>query len=363
MPVLQRLLRILYRQVADLTWPVIAVFGGLHALLSWSLLWTAGEAHMTAPVTFAYWYMTTASTVGYGDVAPQGDLGRLVTILFVFPGAIALFTSVIAKAVTSLSDSWRKRMDGFGDYSTLTGHTILVGHHPVRTPRMVAEILAGRPGEGIVLVTHDIERNTDPRIRFVRSGKGQIVADLRRAGLAGAATVVVYADDDDETLAASLAASAADGDVAVVAYFRNQSHADLLLAHCPRSRVIVSDDVEQVVREAQDPGAGQVISLLASAVEEAAVYSAVLPGPTTVGAIEARLRDAGALLLGVQTVAVTVEAGEAFDPTAWKGVMAPDARPRLLPDRREGLSTGDRIHYVSRRRLPDTFFLTSSAAA
>lgn len=330
MPIFQRLLRVLYRQIAEVSWLVVATVGAAHAILSWLLLLAVGEAHMLPPATFAYWYLVTASTVGYGDIAPQGDAGRLVTAFFVFPGAIALFTTVIAKAITGLSNTWRRRMNGLADYSSLTGHTILVGYHPSRTLKMIDELLAGRPDSEIVLLCRGIEQNPDSRIRFVRADGASIVEDMHRAGLAGAATVLVYADDDDQTLAASLAASAADRDVAVVAFFRSATQAGLLRAHCPRARVILSDAVEQVVREAQDPGAGQVLSLLASAVEEAAVFTGVLPRAATVAQVDTALRASGAVLVGVQNGS---------------------APPQLLPPPDTRLEAGDRFHYVSRRRL------------
>lgn len=331
------LLRVVYRQIVEVTWPVLIAVALVHAGVLWLLLAVAGEAEMLPPVTYIYWWWTTSTTVGYGDVSPVTDAGRLVVSFIGYPGGIAIFTAVIAKAINSLSAFWRRRMNGLADFSGLKGHTIIVGYHVRRTPRMIDELLAGRTDGEIVLVAREIETNPDLRVSFVRAGGGSFTADLRRAGLDGAKTVLIYGNDDDETLAAALAASAADEDVAIVAFFRDEAQADLLRAHCPRARCLISDAVEQVVREAQDPGAGIVLSLLSSTMEEAAVFTLAVRQAEPLAAVKARLEAQGALMIG----------------HARRGA----AQPTLLPlagDPQAQAQPGDIVHYIARRRLPDT---------
>ncbi|EKV27289.1 Potassium channel related protein [Caenispirillum salinarum AK4] len=326
------LLRVLYRQLTEVTWPVLIAATLAHAGVLWLLLAWAGETDMLAPVTYIYWWWTTSTTVGYGDISPVTDAGRMIVSFFGYTGGIAIFTAVIAKAINSLSAFWRRRMNGLADFSSLTGHTIIVGYHPARTLRMIDELLAGRPDAEIVLVAREVEQNPDVRVRFVRAGTGSFTADLRRAGLDGAKTVLIYGDSDDETLSAALAASAADEDVAIVAFFRDEAQADLLRAHVPRARCLISDAVEQVVREAQDPGAGIVLSLLSSTVEDAAVFSVRVREGAGLEAIKRRLEEAGAVMIGHQK----------------KGA----AHPTLLPQAAGEAAPGDLIHYIARARLP-----------
>lgn len=336
MPVVRLLLRRLYRQIAEVTWPVLIATATLHALVLWGLLALAGESEMLPPVTYIYWWWTTSTTVGYGDVSPVTDAGRLVVSFFGYPGGIAIFTAVIAKAINSLSAFWRLRMNGLADFSTLAGHTIVVGYHPRRTPRMIEELLSGRPDAEIVLVAREVETNPDPRIRFVRAGAASFGPELARAGIAGAKTVLVYADDDDQTLAAALAASAANDHVAIVAFFRDEVQADLLRAHCPRARCLISDAVEQVVREAQDPGAGLVLSLLSSTVADAAVFTMTLRQQQPLTEVKARLEEMGGLMIGHQRC----------------GASAPVLLP-LAEDAGAVAAAGDLVHYIAARRLPD----------
>lgn len=330
------LLRTLYRQLTEVTWPALLLVTLAHAGGLWLLLALAGETEMLAPVTYIYWWWTTSTTVGYGDISPTTDAGRLIVSFLGYTGGIAIFTAVIAKAINSLSAFWRRRMNGLADYSSLTGHTIIVGYHESRTPRMIDELLAGRSDAEIVLVAREVEQNPDSRVRFVRAGSGGFTADLFRAGLDGAKTVLIYGDSDDETLSAALAASAADEDVAIVAFFRDEAQADLLSAHVPRARCLVSDAVEQVVREAQDPGAGMVLSLLSSTVADAAVFSARVREATTLGAIKARLEAAGAIMIGHQK----------------QGTPTPTLLPLTTLGEGGAATPGDLIHYIARARLP-----------
>ena len=94
---LQRLLLSIYRHVADLSWPGLTALVGAHLLLSWLGFAAADEDKLSDFQTFWYFYAVTVTTIGYGDFTPGTTAGRLVTVFWVMPGGIALFTAVIAK--------------------------------------------------------------------------------------------------------------------------------------------------------------------------------------------------------------------------------------------------------------------------
>lgn len=134
LPVARHLWSRVYLAIADLSWGVLIAAALIHATLSWALFAWAGDTVLTDDlVAFAYFYVTTATTVGYGDLSPSSDGGREVALVFVLPGSIALFTAFLGKAVADLGGFWRRRMHGGGDYSGRTGHTIVVGWR-VRAP-------------------------------------------------------------------------------------------------------------------------------------------------------------------------------------------------------------------------------------
>lgn len=332
-----------FHAMADMHWRMLAGLILFHALSSWLLLAMAGEAALHPPAVFFYWYATTAYTVGYGDLSPQGVAGRLITAVWIFPGAIAAFTTVVAKVLAGIGDIWRVRRSGRGDYSKMTDTILLVGYHPARTPKMVDELCAEfRGGQTLVLLTRQAVAELDPRLRYVQTESLTSVAALARAGVANASRVLVYASSDADTLAATLAVAAAAPETAhIVCFFEDADNARLLAQHCPKVEAILSSGPEMLARAARDPGASQVITALTSHLDEGAtLFSLTWQGAgRPIGDLAERLWGLRATLL-------------AHQPT---GAVS----PRFNPPRETGVEAGDRIFYVAAERL-DQFGLEGS---
>ncbi len=109
---LNALLRRLYLAASELHPGVMLALLLGHMTLGWLLLGWAGEADLARPVDFAYWYLTTATTIGYGDLSPKSDGGRMIAALFVMPGAVALFTAALARFFAGVA--WRDGGGGVG---------------------------------------------------------------------------------------------------------------------------------------------------------------------------------------------------------------------------------------------------------
>ena len=291
MPLFETLARRVYLAVAEVTWATIALAALFHALVSWLLLALAGEGALAGnAVTFLYYYVTTATTVGYGDLSPAGGWGRIAAALWVLPGAIALFAALLGKTAQELGRLWRRRMDGAGDYGGRTGHTVVLGWQGGRTQRLIELLLADQPpGERIVLVAKSIERNPMPdALDFVRADALSTSRGGERAGLGGARAIVVRGDDDDETLAATLAAASAAPDAHIVAHFEDERAADLIARQCPSVEAIGSLSAELLVRASRDPGASRVADLLFSAKTTDTAFSLRVPAlPRSVRYVDA----------------------------------------------------------------------------
>ncbi len=333
---LARLFDRAFHAMADLHWTLLFVLITVHALSTWGLIALAGEIKLGAPATFFYWYATTAYTVGYGDLSPQTDAGRLITALWVFPGAIAAFTTIVAKVLGAIGDVWRLRRSGKGDYSTMTDAIVLIGYHPARTAKMIDELFADlAPDQTLALLTRQVLPDPDSRIRYIQTESLTSTAALTRAGVPRASRIVVYTDSDSDTLAATLAATAiAPPSAHVVCYFEDEDHARLLDQHCPEVEVVLASGPEMVARACKDPGASQVISALTSHLDQdATLFSLSWPDTTarTFGALARALLERSATLLAIQ-------AGSATSPT-----FNPSADRPILP--------GDRLFYVAAKRV------------
>ena len=253
--------------------------------LSYGLFVVAGEGALTSSaVTFIYFYMTTATTVGYGDLSPGSEAwAGWRTVLVVLPGSIALFTVFLGKAVSSIGGFWRLRLQGHGDYSERTGHALVVGWQGARTRRLIEGLLHdGRPGEArTVLLARSIAENPMPdAIDFVLAEQLSDLSSHARAGAAGAATVVIRGADDDETLAAILAARAAAPAAHIVAHFEDEGAAQLVRGQYPSVEVLTSIAAGLMARAARDPGASQLASLMFATHSPDTAFSMKLPGGT-----------------------------------------------------------------------------------
>ncbi|HZF42205.1 MAG TPA: ion channel [Sphingomonadaceae bacterium] len=324
-------LRRLYHAVGDLHWTVLLFVLLLHMLVSWQLLRAAGEADLVAPVGFLYYYATTATTVGYGDLTPKSDMGRMVTSFFIFPGAIAAFTTLIAKAFGALSASWRRRRQGHGNYARMTGGTILVGYDRDRTPRMIDELVADGAAQIVLLATDELD-NDDERFRYVRARSLTAPADLARAGIADAAKIIVFGRTDAETLSAGLAVTAMNNNGGhIVCFFHDEENAHLLTAHCPEVEVVLARSVELVVKALNDPGSSHLLAQLVSHTDAGATLfsmTATRSGPFRETADA--LRERGATLLATASA---------------------DDRAAFRFDVFGNVAAGDRLFYVAAERL------------
>lgn len=293
------ILRRLYVIVSNLHWSVLLLIVLVHMALSYAILSFAREPDLLAPVTYIYWYATTALTVGYGDFSPKTDMGRIAAAIFIMPGAIACFTVAIAKAIEGVGGIWRLRRSGMGNYDEVKNAIVLIGYDPDRTPRMIDEIIASSdiPND-IVLMTRKELDNADARFRYVRATSLTSAADLTRAGVPEAAKVVIFSWSDEETLAAALAVTALNKAAHVVCYFREAETAALLAAHCPHVEAVLSRDVELVVKAMSDPGSSQLLTALASHTDiGATLYTAHAPETLSFDAMTARLRGYHAVLI------------------------------------------------------------------
>jgi voltage-gated potassium channel len=327
----------LYHSISDLKWWVLLVVLVAHMAGTWLLMHFVGEEpEFERLPTFIYWYATTASTIGYGDVTPKTDIGRLINAFFVYPGAIAIFTTIVTKFIAGASDRVRRARIGMGDYSDLKHAIVLVGYDPDRTPRMIGELCAdAEPGQQIVLLTRKEFENNDARARYVRARSLTSLADLHRAGVPDADRVIVFAGSDTDTLAAGLAIADLNRRGHIVCYFEDAEIARLLSSHCDNVEVVMAPAVELVVRAVKDPGSSQLLGDLVSHTDAGmTLFSMPWAGPQPIGfrALSERLLGQGAVLVS-------------YRPLAAAGQQAPFryADGELGP--------GDRLFYIAGQRL------------
>jgi voltage-gated potassium channel len=149
--------------------------------------------------TALYWAITTATTVGYGDVTPKNPAGRVVasavmlTTIPLFASAFALFAGAVASARL-------RRLLGMDRREARGGEVVVIGSHPA-VPPAVAELSAA--GRAVVVVT-TADRSSFPDEVDVVAGDPTSEAAVRRARPERAAQVLVAGKDDASVLVSAV---------------------------------------------------------------------------------------------------------------------------------------------------------------
>ncbi len=285
-------------------WAGIGMLLAAHFVLSYLLLALAGETHLLDSREFVYFYLTTATTVGYGDLSPKTTGGKLVTAVWIMLGGIALLTTVIGKASTSVGELWRRKMKGLGDYANLTGHTVLIGWDGETSERIVDLLYQDEASSGDGLVVCDSLATENPlpgKCSFVKGDSLDSPSLLQRAGVKGAQRILVHTQSDSLTLAIVLTLKQIGTRGHVVAHFNSSERASLAKSYAPELECTSNMAIEMLVRSSQDPGSSIVINELLCVGKGATQYRHALDQRliTNCGDLYIRLRqEFSATLIG-----------------------------------------------------------------
>jgi voltage-gated potassium channel len=311
-----------------------------HIVVTYLLLLGAGENSITDNlVDFIYWYSTTATTVGFGDITPKTDAGKLITSLWVMAGGIILVTSLFGAASSVFMNFWRNRLKGNVNFTSMRNHTVIVGWYGEQSERMIDLLIAEstNSGEKIVLCDESLEENPLPeKILFV---KGESISNpqlLAKAGVEGASRIIVTGANDDQTLAVVLAINSMKHEAHLVAHFNNSQSASLAKQYVKNLEVASSMAMEILVRSARDPGTSDVIYDLLSIDTGVTLFSQVIQqGFSVYSRLAVQLREQHqATLIGFQK---------------------PGCEAQISP-LDCNLSVGDTLFYISTTRLTDEAF-------
>lgn len=183
---------------------------GVACLLIGAALFSATQ-HVSY-FTGVYWAITTATTVGYGDVTPKNPAGRGVAI-GVMLTTIPLFASAFALFAGAVAASHLRRLLSVADEELRGGEVVIFGFHPA-VPRIATELI--RAGRKVVVVTNG-DRSTLPDAARVIAADPTSEEGLRRSHADRAAQLLVAGATDAEVLVTAVLVRQAAPDVPTLA--------------------------------------------------------------------------------------------------------------------------------------------------
>ncbi|MDR8407501.1 ion channel [Nonomuraea sp. 3-1Str] len=285
-------------------WTPVLVFAAVF-LTSWPLMALAEPAgsEIVAPANYWWYFVVTASTVGYGDLYPETAGGHAVGV-YVIAGGIATLTTVFTRFAAALERAKGRRMRGAVTVD-MSGHIVLLGYTPGRTEQMVDELTADGSSRIVLCAWDDVPTHPMPdrEVTFVR---GDLTDDgvLRRAGVDRAYSVLVDARDDNEALAIAITADHVAHGAHLVVALRDVGRVRQLRYVRETLRCVQWHSPYMITEELRDPGLSEVYTQLMTH-GDAETYSVRLPeslGPVLVDRCQIALgRRCGATLLAARS--------------------------------------------------------------
>jgi len=157
--------------------------------------WAFSATQHVAFTTGLYWAITTATTVGYGDVVPKTPIGRLIAV-GVMLTAIPLFGGVFALLAAIVTATRLRRMLGLDRRLPPPPYVCVYGGEPAVV--RAAEELA-LAGQRVVLVA-EIDENLVPDNVFHLDGDPTEEAVVRRSRPDQASQALISGRDDSDVL-------------------------------------------------------------------------------------------------------------------------------------------------------------------
>lgn len=148
-----------------------------------------------------WWSIVTSTTVGYGDLFPASNAGKIVAVLLPMFMGIGLGAAFITHVASWLIERRDKKMHGEEEYQG-KGHILLVGYTE-ETEQLINEIQNDESyvDQEIVLVAN-IDRHpfSGKEHLFFIKGRPDTSETLNKASTADAQRIVIHTGSDEESL-------------------------------------------------------------------------------------------------------------------------------------------------------------------
>lgn len=191
--------------ITYLKWPI---FVRLSVIVLFIIILFGFYIHQVEPKEFPtifdgiWWAIVTMSTVGYGDLAPETGMGRLVGVILIFVGA-SFITTYFASLSAATIQKQNERINGTLSF-TGSQHIIVIGWSE-KSNELIQMLRIHEPYRSIVLVDASLEQDPikNERLYFVK-GSPMDESTLKKANIKQAQAIFVTADQHKSELHADM---------------------------------------------------------------------------------------------------------------------------------------------------------------
>lgn len=229
-----------------------------------------------------WWSMTTLSTVGYGDLYPRTDGGRVVALITMVLG-VGVLGTLAATLAAGLMELRERGKKGLRSYR-MSQHLLVLGWNDKAGAAIDDFRHDARHEDTRIVIVAELSESPvdDPNVRFVRGAPGK-TDSLQRASAGEASAAIVLARNprdprsDHETALVVLALRELSATVKISAELVDPDHREFLRrAGC--DAVVDTQAVAStlLVRSVQDVGVSDVVEELLSNKTGSQIYRLAL---------------------------------------------------------------------------------------
>jgi voltage-gated potassium channel len=256
--------------------------------------WLFGMTQSLPFTTGLYWAITTATTVGYGDVTPKNAVGRLVASAVMLT-TIPLLAAVFALVTGGAAAAGIRRILNLETKFPEGTYRLVVGMNPT-----VPAILEELEGAGIpVVLAADVEPGTVGHGVHVVRGDPTEPSTIRSARPQGAQQALLVGSSDGDVLVSAVILRRQAPDLPVTALVTSASVREALLEIGVRHAVSAQELVARTLAASlETPSASELVAQLIESGRD--ILAEVDADPATVGKALSTVRDERAgLVLGL----------------------------------------------------------------
>jgi voltage-gated potassium channel len=205
--------------------------------------------------TGLYWAVTTASTVGYGDVTPHNTSGRVVAAAVMLT-TIPMLAAVFALVTGSAAAAGLRRILEMDKAFPAGSYRLVVGTHST-VPAILAELVQA---EDSVVWIADVEpAHVPPGVHLVRGVPTELSA-IHACQPEGARQALVTGEDDGDVLVSTVLLRSAAPDLQITALVKSESVRQALCELGVRQAIALDDLVAHTLAKSlETPHAGDMV--------------------------------------------------------------------------------------------------------